>query len=70
MTGARWGLDGAEALLKLRSVWNHGDWDAYGTYPLEQEQRRVHFNQDAAEESAAEPPLVRISSRRLEAPLG
>ena len=53
ITGARWGLDGAEALLKLRSVWSNGDWDAYWTYHLEQEQRRVHFSQYAAEISAA-----------------
>ena len=56
ITGARWGLDGAEALLQLRAVWRNGDWAAYWTCHLAQEQRRVHFSQYAAEVSAAYIP--------------
>jgi hypothetical protein len=29
ITGARWGLDGAEAILTLRAVITNGDFDAY-----------------------------------------
>ena len=29
ITGARWGLDGAEAVLKLRALISNGDLDAY-----------------------------------------
>lgn len=29
LTGARWGLDGAEAILKLRAIKANGDFDAY-----------------------------------------
>jgi hypothetical protein len=42
LTGARWGLDGAEAILKLRALRCNGDWDEYWTYHLNQEQHRIH----------------------------
>jgi hypothetical protein len=42
ITGARWGLDGAEAVLKLRALRANGDFDTYWRYHLRQEQRRVH----------------------------
>jgi Protein of unknown function (DUF1684) len=29
LTGARWGLDGAEAILKLRALRSNSDWDQY-----------------------------------------
>jgi hypothetical protein len=41
-TGARWGLQGAEAILKLRALHSNGDFDAYWTYHLAQQQQRVH----------------------------
>ncbi len=42
ITGARWGLPGAEAILKLRALSSNGDFDTYWTYHLTQEQQRVH----------------------------
>jgi hypothetical protein len=42
LTGARWGLQGAEAVLKLRAIRCNGDWGTYWTYHLAQERRRVH----------------------------
>ena len=42
ITGARWGLKGAEAVLKLRSLKMSGDFDAYWTFHLAEEHRRVH----------------------------
>jgi hypothetical protein len=42
ITGARWGLPGAEAILKLRALHSNGDFDTYWHYHLEQERRRVH----------------------------
>ena len=41
ITGARWGLTGAEAILKLRAVRCNGDLDDYWAY-LAQERHRVH----------------------------
>jgi hypothetical protein len=44
ITGARWGLDGAEAILKLRAIHANGDFDAYWAWHLQQEQQRVHYS--------------------------
>jgi len=40
--GARWGLDGAEALLALRAVITNGDFATYWRYHLRQERHRNH----------------------------
>ena len=40
ITGARWGLAGAEAVLKLRAIHSSGDWDAYWRFHEQQEARR------------------------------
>ncbi len=42
LTGARWGLPGAEAILKLRAIRSNGDMDSYWSYHLSQEQHRIH----------------------------
>ena len=42
ITGARWGLDGAEAILKLRTVIASGDFDDYWRYHLRREHERIH----------------------------
>ena len=42
ITGARWGLDGAEAVLKLRALRSNGDFHTYWRFHLNQERQRVH----------------------------
>ncbi|MGH9178670.1 MAG: hypothetical protein ACRD0N_08970 [Acidimicrobiales bacterium] len=42
ITGARWSVAGAEAVLKLRAVRCNGDFDAYWRWHLAQERHRVH----------------------------
>jgi hypothetical protein len=42
ITGARWGLAGAEAILKLRALRANGDFDTYWTYHLTREHHRNH----------------------------
>ena len=42
ITGARWSMQGAEALLKLRALRANGDWNAYWGHHLAQERQRVH----------------------------
>jgi hypothetical protein len=42
ITGARWGLDGAEAVLKLRALRANQDWEQYWTFHLAEEHKRVH----------------------------
>jgi len=42
ITGARWGLEGAEAVLKLRALRSNGDFDEYFKFHLSQERKRIH----------------------------
>jgi hypothetical protein len=42
ITGARWGLAGAEAVLKLRALRTNGDFDAYWAWHEQQEYTRNH----------------------------
>ena len=43
ITGARWGLAGAEAVLKLRSILKSQDLDEYWNYHIDQEYQRNHI---------------------------
>jgi hypothetical protein len=42
ITGARWGLPVAEAVLKLRAIRTSGDWDGYWRFHLDREHARNH----------------------------
>jgi len=42
VTGARWSLEGAEAVRRLRSLWVSGDFEVYWHVHLEQEHTRHH----------------------------
>jgi hypothetical protein len=42
ITGARWGLDGAEAILTLRAVISNGDFDEYWRFHLAREHQRLY----------------------------
>jgi hypothetical protein len=42
ITGARWGLTSAEAILKLRALHSNNDFDAYWQYHLDREHHRIH----------------------------
>ncbi len=42
ITGARWGLEGAEAVLKLRALIATGDFGAYWPFHLRREHERIH----------------------------
>ncbi len=53
-TGARWSLKGAEAVLKLRSLYASGDLDDYWTFHERQEQQRNHSSRYADQKL---PPL-------------
>ena len=57
ITGARWGLQGAEATLRLRAIEASGDFDDYWQFHLEQEKQLNHvMSYDQ------EPPSTRFSS--------
>ncbi|MHC5720637.1 MAG: ISKra4 family transposase, partial [Nostoc sp.] len=42
ITGARWSLEGAEAVLRLRSLYVSGDWNDYWRFHLQLERQRHH----------------------------
>lgn len=42
ITGARWSVEGAEAILRLRAVRANDDFDEYWRFHLANEQQRVH----------------------------
>ena len=44
ITGARWGLEGAQAILWLRAINASGDTDAYWDYHIQQEHQRNHLS--------------------------
>jgi len=44
ITGARWGLEGAEAVLRLRAIRCSGDWEDYWRFHERQELLRNHGN--------------------------
>ena len=47
LTGARWGLTNAEAVLKLRALRSSGDFEEYWTFHKAQERQRNHFSRYA-----------------------
>lgn len=60
ITGARWGLEGGEAVLKLRALVINEDFDAYWDFHEQQEYRRNH-RVKFSEMPAARPRLQLIS---------
>lgn len=46
ITGARWGLAGAEAVLTLRALTDNGDLDEYWTFHLAREHERLYPTPD------------------------
>ena len=60
ITGARWSLDGAEAVLKLRALAASGDFEAYWRFHEEREQSSNHDVHYAA----FAPPQPRVPARR------
>ena len=44
LTGARWGLERAEAVLKLRSMKSSGDFQAYWKFHQTEELKRNHVS--------------------------
>jgi hypothetical protein len=45
ITGARWGLEGAEAIRKLRALIASGDFDEYWRFHVRREHEHIHIHQ-------------------------
>lgn len=53
ITGARWGLEGAESILKLRSLHSSGDFEDYWYFHKERARQRLHLPMYASSRLAA-----------------
>ena len=65
LTGARWRLDRAEAVLQLRSLRASGDFDTYWAFHLQQEYQRNHQRRYA--EGAVPAPITKPETKPKEA---
>ena len=67
ITGARWGLDGAQAMLWLRAIAASGDTAAYWDWHIQQEHQRNHLSryQPAASSSQPDPHSERATPMPL-----
>jgi len=68
LTGARWSLKGAEAVLRLRSLLASGDFDDYWEFHLQQEYQRNHADHYAGGQvpKPISPLEPKSSTRRLQ----
>lgn len=67
LTGARWGLTGAEAVLRLRALRSSNDFDAYWQFHEQQEYERNHASHYAdhrVPETVPSPVFLSQPSRR------
>lgn len=60
-TGARWSLEGAEAILRLRSIRSSGDFEEYWRFHVEKERQRNHLE----EYKNAQPPNAQPALRLI-----
>jgi hypothetical protein len=67
ITGARWGLEGAEAVLKVRSLRSSGDFDEYWAFHQRRVLHRLHLNSYAG--GAIPQPLPSTTPRLRDAGL-
>lgn len=67
LSGMRWTIDGAEALLALRCVYDNGDWDAFHAFRRQQRHRQLYHTPFPA---PAAPLECRVSALSEEQPLG
>ena len=65
ITGARWGLEGGEAVLKLRALVINGDFEAYWAFHETQEYHRNH-QAKFAENPSARAPLKLVAGGKTD----
>ena len=64
LTGARWSLPGAEAVLRLRALRSSNDFDEYWTFHEQQEYERHHASRYADHRVPEIVELAATSSER------
>jgi hypothetical protein len=60
ITGARWSLAGAEAVLRLRSLWASGDWGDYWDYHIAREKERLYGTLYDEKSACVKPKLTLV----------
>ena len=60
ITGARWGLTGAESVLRLRALKQSGDFEEYWSFHVEQEEIRNHLAGKRNLPKSNQPPALRL----------
>lgn len=65
VTGARWSLTGAEAILRLRAIRASRDFDEYWAFHVHQEQQRNHASRYAGGEPPNPMPAPRRQLKRV-----
>jgi len=50
--GMRWKIPGAEAMLELRTIHTNGDWDAFQTYRIDSENKRLYLHPEITARAA------------------
>jgi len=65
LTGARWSLGGADAVLRLRSILSSGDFDEYWAFHEQQETYRNHLSRYVDSKAPETAPPTRKSGLRL-----
>jgi len=65
ITGARWGLESAEAILKLRALRSSGDFDEYWRYHEQVRHVRYHLERYKAGPPRTLPPPKLLPRRHL-----
>jgi hypothetical protein len=68
LTGARWSLTGAEAVLRLRALRSSNDFDEYWTFHEQQEYERHHASRYAANRVPDVASFAAASSERSRRP--
>ena len=51
ISGARWGITGAESILKLRSILKSNDWDKYWEFFTSENKKNEYFNDNLFKEN-------------------
>jgi hypothetical protein len=71
LAGARWSLDGAEAVLRLCALIGNGDFDDYFAFHIKQEKRRNPENRyqrpELGQYDRAPPRIVLLQKSRTHA---
>lgn len=40
-SGMKWNVPGAQSMLHQRAIWTNGDWDAFQSYCIQSERKRL-----------------------------